>query len=176
MKPILFVIAHHGFQQREYLEPTGILAAAGIPIRTASDARGAAIAKDGVTSVVPDIVLADVRAEDYDGVFFVGGPGAMEHLDVPESAHILADFAKTGKPFGSICISTRILAAAGVLRGKRATGWNEDGLLPDILKKHGAVYTGEPVTTDGHIVTADGPQSAAAFGEAIRRLCPSSHQ
>jgi len=35
------------------------------------------------------------------------------------------------------------------------------------LKAKGAIYTGKPVERDGSIITANGPESASLFGEAI---------
>ena len=70
-------------------------------------------------------------------------------------------------PYGAICVSPRILAKAGVLHGKRATGWDEDGKLKYVFEKRDVVYEYAPVVTDGRIVTADGPASAKEFGEAI---------
>lgn len=36
-----------------------------------------------------------------------------------------------------------------------------------LVKAGGATYTGEGVTIDGKLITAEGPRSAKAFGEAL---------
>ena len=74
------------------------------------------------------------------------------------------------KPLGSICISSRILAKAGVLGGKKATGWDGDDKLNGIFNEHAVNYTREPVTTDGSIVTATDPRAAERFGQSIVKV------
>ena len=49
-------------------------------------------------------------------------------------------------------------------KGKKAKS-NENG-RKDMLK-HKVQYTGENVTIDGNIITANGPKAAKSFGEAI---------
>jgi protease I len=55
-----------------------------------------------------------------------------------------------------------------LLQGKQATVWEMPESL-EALKKGGAIYTGEPVTEDGRIVTANGPEAAMEFGQAVIR-------
>ncbi|MDO8521348.1 MAG: DJ-1/PfpI family protein [bacterium] len=170
MANVLLVIAQKGFQTKEYYDPKRVLEQAGHTVVTASVEKGGAVSNIGEQAPV-DIALADVRTGDYDGVFVIGGPGAIKFLDNDETARIMKEAeAREGMPYGAICVSPRILAKAGVLRGKKVTGWNEDGNLEGILKEGGVVYEHEPVVTDGRIVTADGPGSAEEFGKAITRL------
>lgn len=167
MKKILLVIAHHGFQPKEYGETKRVLTAAGVRVDTASDQSGTAISSITHEEVKVDIVLEDVKVANYDGLFFIGGPGALEHLDNEKSHRIIREAARNGKIFGAICISPRILARAGVLNGQKATGWNDDGGLVDILEQAGAVYVCEPIVVDGKLVTGWGPDAAKEFGQAI---------
>ncbi len=169
MKKILLVIASHGFQPVEYGVPKTILEGAGFVVTTASDKIGNAIAKDGSEQPV-DVQLSDVEAKEYDAVYFIGGPGALECLDNQESNRILNEAMILQKPYGAICIAPRILAKANVLVGNRATGWNEDGELPEIFARNNVEYVAEPVVVDGNVITADGPDSAQEFAEQIVQL------
>lgn len=99
--------------------------------------------------------------------FFIGGPGAMDFLDNQTSYTLIKKTAEAKKPFGAICVSTRILAKSGVLQGKRVTGWDDDNLLGDILKSAGALYVKKDVVVDGNIITATGPSAAQEFGAQI---------
>lgn len=165
-KKIALVIAHEGFQPTEYGEPRRILEEQGISVTTVSDKDGAAVSKFG-DRVLVDMTLETCVPQDYDGIFIIGGPGALEHLDRPE-VHQLVRAAKTsGKLWGAICISPRILAHAGLLAGHIATGWNEDGKLGEILAQAGARYVPQPCVIDGTLLTADGPAAAVEFGTAI---------
>ena len=56
------------------------------------------------------------------------------------------------------------------IRGKKATVWDSEGAQATILEQEGAEYTGEPVTIDGKIVTANGPAAAEEFGQALSVL------
>lgn len=168
-KKIVLVVAHEGYQHIEYNTPKKLATAAGITVVTASNLPGAAIGKDGSTTNV-DILVKDIIATDYDGIFFIGGPGAIEHLDNKESYKVIKQTVAAHKALGSICISSRILAKASVLTGKRATGWDGDNELSAIYQRHGIKYVREPVIVDGNIITAVDPSSAEEFGKQIVKL------
>ena len=61
----------------------------------------------------------------------------------------------------------KILAHAGVLDGRRVTGWDDDHKLAGILKDAGAEYVHVDVVVDRNIITATGPTVAKEFGQAI---------
>jgi len=162
---ILFIIAYNGFQHIEYGIPKHIIEDAGFEIVTASDKLGTAIAKDGSTEQI-DISIDKVIINHYSGIIFVGGPGALEHLDNNTSYKIIHEALQQNLPIGAICAATRILARAGVLNGKYATGWDGDGQLDAIYKEYHAKYIPtEDVVIDDNIITATGPACAQQFGE-----------
>lgn len=166
MKKVLLVIASNGFQPKEYGDTKAALEAGGFLVQIASDRKGEALATDGSSTLV-DVVLEKVNVQEFDGVFFIGGPGALEHLDNQESNRILNEAMIAQKPYGAICIAPRILAKAHVLVGKQATGWDQDGKLAEIFTQNNVESLKEDVVVDGNIVTANGPLAAKAFGEAI---------
>jgi protease I len=168
MAKILLLIAQDGFQTKEYHDPKEVLSAEGHTVVTGSNTTADAVSNIGETAKV-DIALSDVDPNGYDGIFIVGGPGALKYLDNPETIRIMKGAKEGGKLFGAICISPRILAKGGMLSGVRVTGWNGDEKLEAILSEHGATYEPLPVVRDGLIITADGPMSARAFGEEIAR-------
>jgi protease I len=169
-KKVVFVVASDGYQSIEYSIPKAILEHYGIRVLTASDKAGGAIAHDGSTTPV-DVTIEELSVTDYDGIFFIGGPGAMNHLDNATSYHIAAEAKKHNIPYGAICISVRILAKADALRDKKATGWDGDAALETILRGNGAEYMkGHDIVTDGLVVTAVGPKTAEQFAEGIMRV------
>lgn len=170
MATVALLIAHEGFQQVEYGEPKRLLEAAGHTVVTVSDAAGEAVGKDGVTRVPVDMTLDALEVSAVDGVYAIGGPGALTHLDTQETNRIFNEAMLMQKPYGAICISPRILAKANVLTGKKATGWNGDGALEELFRINNVTYVQEPVVEDGQVVTADGPAAATAFGEALVRI------
>jgi protease I len=163
---VLLVVAPEGYQQVEYNEPKKMLEAEGIHVVTASTITGAAIAKDGSTTPV-DVLLSKVNVNDYAGIFFIGGPGALEGLDNEMSYHVIKQAAEADIPLGAICVSPRILAKTGVLTNKQATGWNDDKELAKIFREYDVDYVQQNVVVDGNIITAVGPQAAKEFGKAI---------
>jgi protease I len=169
-KKVAFVVAHDKFQPIEYETPKHILENAGITVITVSNEPGIATATDGSKASV-DMTLQELDPAVVDGVFFVGGPGSIDHLDGDLSHHILQRAEQIRKPYGGICLAVRILAAAGVLTEKNATGWNEDDVLPAIFESYDVTYRpDEDVVVDGIAVTAVGPDDAEEYGEAILDL------
>lgn len=167
--PVLLIIASQGYQPMEYGQPKKILETHGIKVVTASNKPGTAIAKDGTRAHV-DITTDKVKVEDYSGIFLIGGSGALENLDNETTYKIVQQAKELGKPFGSICISTRILAHAGVINSKKVTGWNGDNELDAILKDSGAIYIKKTCVLDassGNIITAVDPSCAQEFGKKI---------
>jgi len=164
---VVLVIASSGFQQVEYNDTKKVIEDAGFTVVTASDKLQPAIAKDGSRADV-DISLDKVVVSDYAGVFFIGGPGALECLDNSTSYKIAQETFSQNKPIGAICIATRILAASGILHDKYATGWNEDGELDQIYAENNVIYVAEEkVVVVDNVITATDPSVAKDFGKHI---------
>lgn len=163
---VVFVVASEGFQPVEYAVPKKLLEQDGITVLTASNKLAPAIAKDGSTTPV-DCLIKDIPMDQIDGIFLIGGPGALEHLDNQQTYKILKEAVAASKKIGAICISPRILAHAGILNGKQATGWNGDNELAGIFKEYDVHYKAQDVVRDEDILTATGPEAAREFGEHI---------
>ena len=165
-KKVLMIIAHEIFRDEEYLQPKEILAKAGIKVITASTSLEPATGKNGA-KVKPDILVRDARPEDYDAVIFVGGKGSRNYFHDPAAQALARGAAAHNKILSSICSGTGILATAGVIRDKQVTSFPAEA---EIIERHGGHYTGQPVEIDGRIITANGPEAAASFGEAIKKM------
>lgn len=171
---IALVIASSGYKQAEYFDTKKVLEKNGFDVIVVSDGHGTAVEADGEGKVLIDKTIGELLEEVgvnglkwLHGLFFIGGNGALENLDNIESYTLLQKFKETGMPYGAICIAPRILAKAGVLKDKQATGWDGDKKLSVEFKDAQVVYVKKPVVVDGHIVTAAGPADARDFGEAI---------
>lgn len=164
---VLLIIAQKGFQSKEYFDTQEVLQENGIQVVTTAPLYEMAYSHMG-DEVMPDLALSDVRVTDYDGVFAIGGPGALEYLDNKETARIFVEAHQTKNyPYGAICIAPRILAKVGVLKNIRATGWDGDGELQNVFDTYGVILVEEPVVVDGIVVTANGPAAARDFGKKI---------
>jgi protease I len=67
--------------------------------------------------------FGDVKAAEYDALLIPGGR-APEYLRLNgEVLEVVRHFALANKPIAAICHGLQLLAAAGVLRGRRCTGY-----------------------------------------------------
>lgn len=172
-KPVLLLVAQDDFQTYEYHNPKRVLEDAGYRVVTASNIVGTA--RSTADEHVPvDRAIADIRVEEYSGIFLIGGPGAMAHLNNDIVHQLMRDTALANIPYGAICVSPRILANAGLLVGKHVTGWNKREDLPEFFADARAIFVDEPVVVDGLLVTANGPRAAEDFGKSIVSLLKAS--
>jgi protease I len=166
MPDVVMIIAPTVFRDEEYAVPKRVLESRGAVVTTASMAPGECIGKLGMRATA-SLSVADAAERDWDAVVFVGGAGASVFFDDP-SARALARRSAAGPGvLSAICIAPSTLARAGVLSGVRATAFPSQ---QDDLKAHGALWTGEPVTIDGRVVTGNGPEAATEFGNAVGDL------
>ncbi len=163
MSAVLMVIAQEMFRDEEYEHPREVLERRGATVTVASTEPGLCKGRFGLTAIA-DIALRDAAPQDYDAVVFVGGAGASVFFDDPTAQALAVALYQTDKIVSAICVAPTILANAGLLKGKRATSFPSQ---EDILRGAGALYTGNPVQTEGRIVTGMGPESAYGFGEAV---------
>jgi len=163
-KKVLMVIAPEGFRDEEYFVPKQVLESYGVKVLTVSKSREA-VSKIEQKKVSVDLLLKDANT-GYDAIIFVGGPGAATYFSDQTAMGLAKSFYEKGKVVAAICIAPSTLANAGLLNGKKATAWPSE---EKNLVNQGAVFTGKPVTQDGKIITANGPDAAKEFGETIAK-------
>jgi putative intracellular protease/amidase len=166
---IALVIAYTEYQPVEFGVTKKVLENAGYTVVTVSDQAGTATATDGSTTPV-HVTTAQCSPDTIDGLFIIGGGGTLAHLDNQQSYDLVQRVHESEKPIGAICLGVRVLVHAGVLTGKRATGWNGDRALEGIFKEYGVNYIKEPCVVDQEIVTAIDPTAALEFAENIITL------
>jgi protease I len=166
MKSALLVIAQNTFRDEEYSEPKRVLESAGVEVTTASVMAGEAVGKLGLR-VLAQTSVHDSLGGDWDAVAFIGGAGAAVFFDDPEAHELARATLERGAVLGAICIAPSTIAHAGLLEGIAATSFPSQEAD---LRAHGALWTGDPVTVEGRIVTANGPESAREFGHRIVEL------
>ena len=168
MAQVLMIIAQKGFQDKEYEDSRKAIEEAGHTVTVASPSAGEAIGKyDSV--VQPDTTISEVDINTYSAIVVIGGPGALTLADHMAFFRLLKLAEDEQKIIGAICIAPRLLAQAGLLKGKQATVWNDDGIQAVFLEQQGARYIDAPTAVDGTIITGNGPDAAKAFGEHIAK-------
>ena len=115
-----------------------------------------------------DLTFAEVKPEDYDGLYIPGGRAPEYIRTYPELEKIVKHFFEANKPVAAICHGPQILAAYGLLKGKRATCYL--AVKPDLISC-GAEYKDEEVVVDGNLVTSRAwPDLPALMREFIKLL------
>ncbi|MGV9349114.1 DJ-1/PfpI family protein [Streptomyces spiralis] len=113
----------------------------------------------GHLAITADRTLADVPSPDI--VVVPGGPGQSPQMENQVLLDWLRAADSTSTWTTSVCTGSLLLAAAGLLQGRRATShW----LALDQLPRFGAEPTGERVVVDGKYVTAAGVSSGIDMG------------
>lgn len=134
--------------------------------------------------------LADVKAEDFDTVFYPGGHGPMWDLaESPVSIALIEAFYNSGKPVALVCHAPGVLRhvtyqGEPLVKGKRVTGFSNEEeeevqltkivpfLVEDELKRLGARFEKVPnwrpfSIIDGHLITGQNPASSTSAAQAL---------
>src|SRR5664279_461727 len=128
--------------------------------------------------------LSEIKADDYDAVFYPGGHGPMWDLNKDEdSIRLIQDFWKAKKPVAAVCHAPSALLNVKdengdpLVKGKNVTGFTNTEeeavqltnvvpfLLEDELKNKGGHYSkksdwASDVVKDGLLITGQNPASS----------------
>ncbi|WP_161887864.1 type 1 glutamine amidotransferase domain-containing protein [Pontibacter russatus] len=221
---VLFVLTSHdklgdtghktGFWVEEFAAPYYVLSDAGAditlaspaggrpPIDPNSEAPGAQI--DATNRYNEDrelqeklsrtVKLSEVKADDYDAVFYPGGHGPLWDLTNNEdSIRLLEAFERQRKPIAAVCHAPAVFAKVKkgdgepLVKGKNVTGFTNTEeaavnltevvpfLVEDKLKALGGQYSKvedwQPhVVRDGILITGQNPASSEGAAEELLRL------
>ena len=139
------------------------------------------------------VKLANVKAEEYDTVFYPGGYGPMWDLaEDRNSIALLESFYNSGKPIALVCHSPGALRhvtykGEPLVKGKRVTGFTngeEEELqlrsvvpfhVEDELLRLGAIFeklkNWQPHSiVDGRLITGQNPASSTSAAQALLRV------
>ncbi|HEX2328145.1 MAG TPA: type 1 glutamine amidotransferase domain-containing protein [Candidatus Angelobacter sp.] len=139
------------------------------------------------------VALADVKAQDFDTVFYVGGHGPMWDLaESPVSIALLESFYNSGKPIALVCHSPGVLRhvtykGEPLVKGKHVTGFTNGEeeevkltkvvpfLVEDELMRLGAIFekvrNWQPFSiVDGRLVTGQNPASSTSAAQNLLKV------
>ena len=153
-----------GFEDMEAITIVDLLRRARIEVVTAGLQSGPVRGSRG-TEVIPDMDLDQALGEKFDMVVLPGGqPGATNLQKDHRIRAMLQDMTADNKLTAAICAAPAVLAAAGLLDGRRATSF--PGAI-DPEKFPEVKLTEEPVVRDGGIITSRGPGTAMDFALSL---------
>ncbi|WP_297453801.1 type 1 glutamine amidotransferase domain-containing protein [Persephonella sp.] len=93
---------------------------------------------------------------EYIAVFIPGGYAPDRFRRDKETIEFIRKMYEAGKIVGAICHGPWALISAGIIKGKRVTGFFS---IKDDIQNAGAIYTGKPVEVDGNLITATDPKA-----------------
>jgi protease I len=160
------ILVEELYQELEVWYPLYRLREAGATVVTVGTGKPEYKSKLGYP-VAAEADARELRGRDFDAVVIPGGfaPDFMRrHESVPK---FVADAAAAGRVIAAICHGLWICASAGILKGKRATGFFA---IKDDIVNAGAAYVDQEVCVDGRLVTSRKPDDLPAFMRETMRL------
>jgi len=107
-----------------------------------------------------DVSFEQVNVADYSAILLIGGraPEYLRHN--ARLIEITREFGRAGKWLFAICHGVQVLAAAGLVDGKKLTCYEH---VRSEVERAGATYCLEQAVRDGNMVTAQTWQSHPGF-------------
>lgn len=157
MKTALVLFAD-GSEELEAVTIVNILRRAGVGVTLAGLTSGALRGSRGMT-ILPDTTLDAVLHDSFDMIVLPGGQPGTRHLQADARVlKLVQQMAGLGKFVAAICAAPMVLAAAGLLDGKRAT------CFPSCLDEFPNVdLQMTAIVEDGKLITSRGPGTAMDF-------------
>lgn len=151
------------FEDIEAYYPYYRLAEEGAHVTVVGPSRRVYHGKRGMT-IEADAALEDIGAGDFGALVLPGGY-APDHLRRHQRLlERVAEADADGKPIAAICHAGWVLVSAGILRGRRVTGfWS----IRDDLVNAGADYEDSEVVRDGNLITSRYPNDLGAFSRTL---------
>ncbi|RUM89912.1 MAG: type 1 glutamine amidotransferase [Thermodesulfatator sp.] len=162
----VLVITADGFEDSELLCPVYRFKEEGFEVDIAAPEWGQVRGKKGY-NVSANLSFDELEPSIFDALYIPGGkaPAHLKHMPVVQE--IVQAFDKAGKPIAAICHGPLILAAAGVLAGRKVTCYLK---VAEDLQSAGARYENSPVVVDGNLVTSREPADIPYFMKEVIRI------
>lgn len=170
MRKVLVMLAQ-GCEEIEAVTTIDILRRAGIEVTSAGLDDLPVLASRGVV-LLPDTTLDLAQDHEFDMIVLPGGQPGTDNLKADKRLiALLQQMAQRGKYVAAICAAPSVLAAAGLLDGRKATCYPT--CLDDFPK---ANLQTAAVVEDGNIITSRGPGTATDFALALVERLAGKHK
>ncbi|MGB1109178.1 MAG: DJ-1 family glyoxalase III [Gammaproteobacteria bacterium] len=153
-----------GCEEIETVTIIDVLRRGGVEVISASLGETTIKASRGVT-LVADTTLDHVISEHFDMVVLPGGGPGADRLQADQRVlKLLKDTSNRGDYTAAICAAPKVLATAGLLSGRNATGY--PGVL-EAMSLDDVTLSTEAVVKNGKLITSQGPGTAMDFALAL---------
>ncbi len=139
-------------------------------------------------------LLADIKQENFDTVFYAGGHGPLWDLtNCANSIELIQAFSQANKPIGFVCHAPAVLKNVktpegdSFVKGRKLTGFSNSEeaavqltdvvpfLIEDEFKAQGAHYEkgadwSSYTVIDGNLITGQNPASSEAVAEQLLKM------
>lgn len=160
---MIYVHMAEGFEEVECLTIVDVLRRAQIDAKTVSVTGNRMVRGTHGVNIEADLLFEEADYDACEMIVLPGGmPGASNLGAHPGLTEKIREFAKAGRKLAAICAAPMVLAACGVLEGKKATIY--PGMEEELA---GSQATGQAVTRDGEVITGKGPALAMEFALAL---------
>jgi len=161
------IITAPNFQDEEFTYPYYRLLEEEYHVDVATPDKVIVYGKYGVPAK-PTIDTKDLKAVNYDLVVLPGGFEAPDRLRIrKEVLSFVKEMYESNKVVAAICHGPWICISAGIMKGKRATGYMS---IADDIRNAGATYLEENVVIDGNLITAPHYRNNGEFMKAVIKI------
>jgi protease I len=161
-----------GFEDSEFRVPYDRLREAGHTVEIIGAESGEELTgHKGKEKVRADRSIEDVPPDTYDALFIPGGQSPAHLRDDARFVEFVKRFDATKRPVAAICHGPQLLITAGLVRGRKMTGWRT---VQEELRSNGAHVVDEEVVLDGNWITSRQPSDLEIFSHALLRTLEST--
>ncbi len=165
-KDILMVVAPDNFRDEEYKIPYDSFIKNNFTVDIASTTIDTIKGMLGM-KIKPDLLLKNVKPDEYKALVLVGGIGTMKLRHNKYLIDIIKCFkADTNKLIGAICLSPIHLIDAGIMDSMDIAMFVTK-TVKQTAKKHGINLHNKGLICYKKIVTAAGPKWASEYAESL---------
>ena len=147
-----------GVEELEAVTVIDVLRRGGVEVTSAALSPNLTVAGSRGVKLLADATWASLDTGTFDAIVLPGGgKGTDNLLHDARVIETVKAFDAAGKFVAALCAAPTVLAAAGILKNRKATCY------PSVAPQLGQSYDEAPVIADGNIITSQGPGTAMLF-------------
>lgn len=159
----VLVIVFDGIEEVEALAPVDILRRAGIETIMASTSESNLVEGRNGIRFQADQSLGQTDARQFDMLLLPGGPGVLALAESPTVTEVINAFNRESKFVAAICAAPKVLAQAGVLTDRPATGHSS-------VRSELPIPSNDRIVQSDHVITSQGAGTSIEFGIHLAAL------